>query len=112
VPNERESHPKTGPDWREGYGFQFWRCTHDAFRGDGAGGQFCLVIPDKDVVVAITADTGSLQGELDAVWDKLYPALRAGPLPEDAGARETQEKLKQATAGLEAHPAKPAKKGK
>ena len=37
VPNEQEDHSKIGQDWRQGYGFQFWRCTHGAFRGDGAG---------------------------------------------------------------------------
>ena len=44
--------------------FQFWRCTHDAFRGDGAAGQLCVVVPDKDAVIAITADSGNFQGEL------------------------------------------------
>ncbi|MEZ4581076.1 MAG: serine hydrolase, partial [Caldilineaceae bacterium] len=29
-------------DWVQGYGYQFWRCRHDAYRGDGAFGQFCL----------------------------------------------------------------------
>jgi CubicO group peptidase (beta-lactamase class C family) len=103
VPNDQESHAKMGADWREGYGFQFWRCTHNAFRGDGAAGQFIVVIPDKDVVVAITADTGNMQGELNAIWDKLYPAFGATALPEDIAG---QAKLKQVVANLEAHPAK------
>ena len=102
VPNDQESHAKIGIDWQQGYGFQFWRCTHNAFRGDGAGGQYCLVIPDKDAVIAITADTGNLQGELNAIWDELYPAFQAEALPEDTA---QQEKLKQAIANLEAHPA-------
>jgi CubicO group peptidase (beta-lactamase class C family) len=106
VPNEQESHAKIGLDWRQGYGFQFWQCTHDAFRGDGAGGQFVVVIPDKDAVVAITADTGNMQGELNAIWDKLLPAFGDESLPEDAAG---QEKVKEAIARLEAHPAKKAK---
>jgi len=61
------------------------------------------VIPDKDAMIAITADTGNIQGELNAVWDKLYPAFQAEPLPNDAAA---QENLKQVIADLEAHPAK------
>jgi CubicO group peptidase (beta-lactamase class C family) len=103
VPNDQESHSKIGIDWVQGYGFQFWRCTHNAFRGDGAGGQLCVVIPDKDTVIAITADTGNFQGEMNAIWDKLYPAFQAETLPEDAAG---QEKLKQVIANLEAHPAK------
>ena len=42
-------------------------------------------------------------GEMNAIWDKLYPAFQAGALPDDAAG---QEKLKQALANLEAHPAK------
>ena len=106
VANEEESHAKIGIDWRQGYGFQFWRCTHDAFRGDGAGGQFIVVIPNKDAVVAITADTGSMQGELDAIWDQLFPAFGGKSLPEDAA---ELEKLKQVIARLEAHPTKKAR---
>jgi CubicO group peptidase (beta-lactamase class C family) len=103
VPNSEESHAKIGIDWQQGYGFQFWRCTHNAFRGDGANGQLCVVIPDKDVVIAITADTGNFQGEMNAIWDHLYPAFQAEALPADSGA---QEKLAQLTAGLVAHPAR------
>lgn len=33
-------------DWNPGYGFQFWRCRHNAYRGDGAFGQYCVVMPD------------------------------------------------------------------
>ena len=33
-------------DWAQGYGYQFWRCRHGAYRGDGAFGQFCVVLPD------------------------------------------------------------------
>ncbi len=103
VSNDQESHSKIGIDWQQGYGFQFWRCTHNAFRGDGAGGQLCVVIPEKDAVIAITADTGNLQGEMNAIWNHLFPAFQDKALPEDAAG---QEKVKQAIAKLEVHPAK------
>ena len=80
--NEGEDHATIGADWREGYGFQFWRCRHNAFRADGAGGQFIVVLPDQDVVVAITADTGNMQGELDAIWDHLLPAFQSSRWPQ------------------------------
>jgi CubicO group peptidase (beta-lactamase class C family) len=105
VPNDKEGHANIGIDWKQGYGFQFWRCTHNAFRGDGAGGQLCVVLPDQDAVVAITAQTGNFQGEMNAIWDKLLPAFHAQPLPEDAAG---QAKLKQAIAKLVAHPDKNA----
>ena len=94
------------PDWRQGYGFQFWRCQHNAFRGDGRDGQICLVLPDHDAVVAITAQTGNMQGQLDLVWEKLLPALQAKALPADAAANE---QLKRTLANLVAHPAPKAK---
>src|SRR5208283_1799261 len=62
VPNEHESHAQIGLDWQQGYGFQFWCCTHDAFRADGAGGQFIVVIPDQDMVVVMTAGRANMQG--------------------------------------------------
>jgi CubicO group peptidase (beta-lactamase class C family) len=71
-------------DWDQGYGFQFWRCRHGAYRGDGAFGQFCIVLPEQDSVIAITADTKDMQAELNVVWDKLLPAFHAAALPANA----------------------------
>jgi hypothetical protein len=59
-------------DWLCGYGYQFWRSRH-GYRGDGAMGQYCLVIGDHDLVVAMTAATTDLQAPLDAIWDCLLP---------------------------------------
>jgi CubicO group peptidase (beta-lactamase class C family) len=89
-------------DWDQGYCFQFWRCRHNAFRGDGKDGQFCIVMPDQDAVVAITADTRDMQAELNIVWDKLLPAFHPKRLKAN---REEQAKLKEALASLNAHPA-------
>lgn len=68
-------------DWDQGYGYQFWQCRHDAFRGDGKDGQFCVVIPEKATVVVMTAKTSDLQGQLNQVWEHLLPALKSQPLP-------------------------------
>jgi CubicO group peptidase (beta-lactamase class C family) len=85
-------------DWQQGYGFQFWRCQHNAYRGDGAFGQFCIVMPEQDAVLAMTSGMPDLQQPLDVVWDKLLPALgSAGSLPEDAAA---QDKLTKKLASL------------
>jgi CubicO group peptidase (beta-lactamase class C family) len=62
------------PDWRRGYGYQFWRSLH-GYRGDGAYGQFCLVLPEQDAVVVTTGDTETMQPVLDAVWAHLVPAF-------------------------------------
>ena len=35
----------------------FARVTDDGFRADGAFGQFCIVMPKQDAVIAITAES-------------------------------------------------------
>ncbi|WP_206028548.1 serine hydrolase [Thalassoroseus pseudoceratinae] len=81
VDNNNARHARN-PDWRQGYGFQFWRCRHGAFRGDGKDGQFCIVLPKQDAVIAITAKTGNMQKQLDLVWEHLLPAFH-DELPEN-----------------------------
>jgi CubicO group peptidase (beta-lactamase class C family) len=73
-------------DWRQGYGFQFWRSQHDSFRADGAFGQFSLVFPTRDLVVAITEGSETTQATLDAVWDLLLPGMQDASLPADPDA--------------------------
>ena len=68
------------PDWQQGYGLGFWRGRH-GFRGDGAWGQFCLVLPEHDAVVAITSAVVHMQDVLDAVYAHLLPAMRTDPAP-------------------------------
>ena len=62
------------PDWRQGYGFQFWLARH-GYRGDGAYGQFCVVLPEQQTVVAITGASLDMQAVLDGLWSHLLPAL-------------------------------------
>lgn len=71
-------------DWDQGYGYQFWRSRHNSYRGDGAFGQYCLVLPEQDAVVAITSGVRDMQPVLNLVWEKLLPALESGPLPANA----------------------------
>ena len=85
-------------DWDQVYGYQFWRARHGAYRGDGAFGQFCVVMPKQDAVVAITSGTGNMQAVLDLVWDKLLPAMNAEPMPVDEeNNRKLQARLKELT---------------
>lgn len=66
---------KASPDWIQGYGYQMWMCRHNAFRADGAGGQYILVLPDQNSVIAMTAKTDKMAEELTLVWDYILPAL-------------------------------------
>jgi len=84
---------KPNSDWEQGYGFQFWRCRHGAYRGDGKDGQFCVVLPEQDAVVVMTANNNNLQGQLNIVWDKLLPIFAEKPLAENTKALEELKEL-------------------
>lgn len=75
--------PKELNDWKQGYGYQFWRCRNNAFRADGLGGQFIIVMPEKQAVVVLTSSATDTQEELNLVWDHLLPAMHDQPLAED-----------------------------
>ena len=79
----KSSRPSEKDDWLQGYCYQFWRCQHNAYRGDGAFGQYMIVMPEQDAVVAINAEVGNMQSEIDLVWDHLLPAMHSQPLPPD-----------------------------
>ena len=71
-----EQAKKDSSDWKQGYCYQFWRSRHNSYRGDGAFGQYALVLPEQDVVIAITSETMDMQGELNLVWKYLLPAMQ------------------------------------
>jgi CubicO group peptidase (beta-lactamase class C family) len=74
-------------DWAQGYGYQFWRCRHDVYRGDGAFGQYCIVMPGPDAIIAMTGANANMQAALECVWEHLLPAFSVAPLNEDAAAQ-------------------------
>jgi CubicO group peptidase (beta-lactamase class C family) len=81
---DKPDRPKSKNDWLQGYGYQFWRCQGTAFRGDGAFGQFTLVLPEQDAVIVMTSENKNMQGQLDLVWQHLLPAFEAKkPQPAD-----------------------------
>lgn len=88
-------------DWDQGYGYQFWRCRHGLYRGDGAFGQYCIVMPEQDAVVAITSGVRDMQAVMNLIWDKLLPAMKPSALPAADAARQ---KLEKALKGLTLRP--------
>ncbi len=85
---------KDSSDWKQGYCYQFWRCRHNGFRADGAFGQYIIVLPDKDAVIAITSESPNMQAELNLVWDYILPALKDEKIPENPDmANKLKEKL-------------------
>jgi CubicO group peptidase (beta-lactamase class C family) len=81
-------------DWTQGYGYQFWRCRHGAYRGDGVFGQYGIVMPEQDAVLAITGgvDVFDAQQPLNLIWEILLPAMSSDSLPDDAPAQNTLTK--------------------
>jgi CubicO group peptidase (beta-lactamase class C family) len=88
-------------DWNQGYGYQFWRCRHNNFRGDGAFGQYCIVMPDQDAVLAITSGVGDMQAVMNLVWEKILPAINPAPLSQNPKAHDA---LSKALEGLTLRP--------
>jgi hypothetical protein len=74
-------------DWDQGYGYQFWRSRHGFYRGDGAFGQYCLVLPEHDAVIAITSGVRNMQAVLNLAWEHLLPGFEPARLPADAAAQ-------------------------
>jgi hypothetical protein len=92
------------PDWGQGYGYQFWMSRH-GYRGDGAFGQFCVILPEHEAVIVTTAYTLDMQAMLDAMWAHLLPGL--GVASPDATAQD-QLSARLARLELPACPGAPA----
>lgn len=84
-------------DWEQGYCYQMWRSRNNSFRGDGAFGQFIIVLPDQEAVIAITSESPNMQDEFNLVWKYLFPAIQPTALPADA---KSTAALKQKLAAL------------
>lgn len=92
APEKRDS-----SDWAQGYGYQFWQCRNNAYRADGAYGQYIIVLPEHDAVVVLTSETIDMQDEINLVWKYLLPALQN---PADSKDESHYKKLKEKLASL------------
>jgi len=80
---DRSDEENAGDEGAQGYGYQVWRCTHDAYRADGARGQLIVVIPDKDAVIITTANVPNIHTLLGLMWEHLYPSIFQDKQKED-----------------------------
>ncbi|MDR1985063.1 MAG: beta-lactamase family protein [Prevotellaceae bacterium] len=82
---------KSNDEWVQGYGYQIWRCTHNAYRADGSNGQFIIVMPEQDAVVVITENVmGDAQKVLKLVFKYLLPSMTDNEYPDN---KEQNKKL-------------------
>jgi len=62
-------------DWAQGYGYQFWMCRPEhVFRGDGAFGQYCIICPDQDMVIAINSGVDDMGAVMKSLWRNVLSA--------------------------------------
>ena len=96
MPNDRahlgEGAAVPEPDWAAGYGYQFWQSQH-GYRGDGAYGQFCIVLPEQAAVVVLTSSTERMQLLLDLVWEYVVPAMGTAKIDEPVADDELAARL-------------------
>lgn len=72
-------------DWGQGYGYQFWRCKPEPgfFRGDGAFGQYCIMIPQYQMVIAVNSESFDMGKSMQIIWDHVLPGVKTEALPEN-----------------------------
>ena len=80
-----------------GYGFQIWMCKpKGVYRADGAMGQFTIVCPDQDMLIAINETAIGAhwaQSTLDITWEFLKQ-IQDETLCEDSEAARLSERLR------------------
>ncbi len=65
------------PETKCGYGYHLWQCSREGtFRADGVFGQYCIVAPDKETVVAVTAHERKESYEIvRAIYDDILEII-------------------------------------
>ncbi|MCB0667225.1 MAG: serine hydrolase, partial [Saprospiraceae bacterium] len=81
-------------EWSNGYGYQFWRCKlPNTYRGDGAYGQYCIVMPDQDAVVAVTSESWDMGKSMQIIFDHLVPGMSNEKVSENKSKLQELRKL-------------------
>lgn len=63
-------------DWTQVYGYHSWQCRHNAYRADGASGQFIVVVTEYEAVIATTSNTNKMRTILNLFGNYLLPAFK------------------------------------
>ena len=75
-----------GPEFRFGYGYQFWRIRGGGFAMYGMGCQLALCMPKEDAILITVADTqgtAEAEGLVCGAFFRLLERFSSGPLQED-----------------------------
>ena len=71
----REASRVQADNGAEGYGYLFWRGPYNSFRADGKYGQLAIVLPDKNAVIAINAESRDAGSMMKRCMDVIVPQL-------------------------------------
>lgn len=105
---EREA--GVGKEYSHGYGFQIWRCGQfDAYRGDGAMGQFAIVFPALDMIIAMNETCKNCIDQILYTIYKMAGRIHNEVLPENpqASARLAKRMQRLSLAERHYHPDSP-----
>lgn len=80
---DRSPEANANDEGAQGYGYQLWICTHDAYRADGARGQLIVVIPEKEAVIVTTANVTNIHTLLELMWENLDAVIFPNNLNSD-----------------------------
>lgn len=96
--SDNSNHGGKDSDWGSGYGYQFWMCKpENVFRGDGAFGQYCVVLPDQDMVIAINSGVDDMGAVLDSIWKNILPCVGSDPIADEDEAEKLAHRLHDTT---------------
>lgn len=60
---------------KQGYGYQFWRTTHNGYKMSGAHCQWVIVLPEKNAVIVFTSSCSASAAMTESIWKHIYPSL-------------------------------------
>lgn len=89
---ENSHHDPGSPDFSSGYGRHVWMSQH-GYRADGAYGQFCLVVPERNLAIAYLGATRDTQATLKVWWELVDSLADASVPPNPAANAELSARL-------------------
>ena len=105
IDNRNLDDPNQNPNWAAGYCYQMWRCAFPAFRADGMGGQYIVMLPQYDMVAVFTSALGADIGNpLDLIEKYLLPGVHSCALPDLPSEQQTLSALAHSLSQPEALP--------
>lgn len=73
--NEASAHHATPGHNPEGYGYLIWRGPESSYRSDGKYGQFGIVLPKQNAVIAVNAECRTERKLLEHLYATVFPRL-------------------------------------